>query len=89
MKINGPDAKTIIKMVADEFLSRKKCNNVDCRSSEDIMGNVVVTGDDVNIEVGVGSNEADEVGGERNKDNEGRDTDEVSEDEDKMKSMKK
>ena len=71
VKINGPDvlspdAKTIIKMAAGEFLSRKKRITVGYRSSEDIVGNVVVTGDDVNIEVSVGSNGgADEVGGER------------------------
>ena len=60
------------------------------QSSEDIVGNVVVTGDDVNIEVSVGSNGgADEVGGERDKSNEdinevseGEDRNEVSEDED-------
>ena len=53
------------------------------------MGNVVVTGDDVNIEVSVGSNGgADEVGGERDKGNEdinevneGENRNEVSEDE--------
>ena len=45
------------------------------------MGNVVVSGADVNIEVGVGSNEADEVGGERDKGNEDKDTDGVNEDE--------
>ena len=28
VKINGPDAKTVIKMAADEFLSWKKCNKV-------------------------------------------------------------
>ena len=61
VKINGPgvlhpDAKMIIKMVVDEFLSRKKCKKVGYRSSEDIVGSVVVTGDDVNIEVSVGSN---------------------------------
>ena len=46
------------------------------------MGNVVVTGDDVNIEVSAGSNGgADEVGGERDKGNE--DINEVNEDEDR------
>ena len=56
------------------------------------MGNVVVTGDDVNIEVSVGSNGgADEVGGERergnvdiNEVNEDKDRNEVSEDEDEQ-----
>ena len=87
MKINGPDvlspdAKTVIKMATDEFLSRKRRKKVGYRSSEDIVGNVVVTGDDVNIEVGVGSNDgADEVGGERDKGNE--DINEVNEDEDR------
>ena len=78
VKINGPDAKTIIKMTADKFLSRKKWNKVGYRSSEDKVGNVVATGDDINIEVGVGSNEADEVSGERDKGNEDTDTDEVN-----------
>ena len=86
VKINGPDvlspdAKTIIKMAADEFLSMKKRKKVGYRSSEDIVGNVVVTGDDVNIEVSVGSNGgAVEVGGGRDKCNE--DVSEVNEDED-------
>ena len=68
----SPDAKTIIKMAVDEFLSRKKCKKVSYQSdSEDIVGNAVVTGDDVNIEVSVGSNGgADEVGGERQEGNE-------------------
>ena len=45
----------------------------------------MVTGDDVNIEVlSVGSNDgADEVGGERDKGHEDKDTDEVNEDEDR------
>ena len=87
VKINGPDVlssdvKMIIKMAADEFLSRTKCKKVGCRSSEDIVGNVVVTGDDVNIEVSVGSNGgADEVSGERDKGNE--DINEVNENEDR------
>ena len=86
VKINGPDvlspdAKTIIKMAADEFLSRKKRKKVGYRSSEGIVGNVVVTGDDIDIEVSVGSNGgADEVGGERDKSNE--DINEVNDDED-------
>ena len=47
VKINGPgvlrpDAKMIIKMAVDEFLSRTKCKKVGYRSSEDIVGNVVV-----------------------------------------------
>ena len=47
-----------------------------------MVGNVVVTGDDVNIELSVGSNGgADEVGGERDKGNE--DINEVNEDEDR------
>ena len=49
-----------------------------------MVGNVVVTGDDINIEVSVGSNGgADEVGGERDKGNEDKDRDEVNEDEDR------
>ena len=87
VKINGPDvlspdAKTIIKMAADEFLSRKKRKKIGYRSSKDIVGNVVLTGDNVNIEVSVGSNGgADEVGGQRDKGNE--DINEVNEDEDR------
>ena len=91
VKISGqdvlsPDAKMIIKMEADEFLSRKKRKKVGYRSSEDIVGNGVVTGDGVNIEVSVGSNGgAHEVGAERdqgNKDkvNENKDRNEVNED---------
>ena len=52
-------------------MSRKKCNKVGYRSSEDIVRNAVVTGDDVNIEVSVGSNGgANEVGVERDEGNE-------------------
>ena len=55
-------------MVADEFLSREIHKKVCYRCSEDIVGNVEVTGDDVNIDVSVGSNGgADEVSGERDK----------------------
>ena len=43
-------------MLVDEFLSTKKCKKVGYRSSEEIVGNVVVTDDNVNIEVSVGSN---------------------------------
>ena len=92
MKISGPDmlspdAKSIIKMVADEFLSRKKCKKVGYRSSEDIVGNVVFTGDDVDIEVSVGGDGgADEVVRERYKD---KDRDEVKlKTKIEMKSMK-
>ena len=71
-------------MAADEFLSRKKCNKTGYRSSQDIIGNFVVTSDDVNIEVGVGSNGGtDEVGEKRDKGNADKDTDEVNEDEDR------
>ena len=64
------------------FWAGKNAKKVGYRSSEDILGNVVITGDDVNIEVSVGSNGgADEVGGERDKGNE--DINEVNEDEDR------
>ena len=67
VKINGPDAKTVIKIVGDEFLSRKKKRKkVGCRSSEDIVGNVVVTDNDVNIEGSAECNDgAGEISGER------------------------
>ena len=88
VKISGPDvlnpdAKMIIIMAVDEFMSRKNAK-VGYRSLEDMVGNVVVTVDDVNIKVSVGSKGgADEVGGQRYRCSEDKDRDEVNEDKDR------